>query len=132
MVNAIYAYKESVNADNYNGACVREAIESLILLLFPFVPHITSELWELTGHTDSISTHQWPEYDETALVVNEIEVVVQINGKIRDKIVISPDLSRDEMIDVAMNNDRIKKLTEGKEIVKCIAVPKKLINIVVK
>ncbi len=132
MVNAIYAYKESVDADNYNGACVREAIDSLILLLFPFVPHITSELWELTGHTDSISTHQWPEYDETALVVNEIEVVVQINGKIRDKIVISPDLSRDEMIDVAMSNDRIKKLTEGKEIVKCIAVPKKLINIVVK
>ena len=132
MVNAMYAYKESVNVDDYNGSCIHEAIDTLILLLFPFVPHITSELWEITGHSESISTHEWPEYDQSALVVNEIEIVVQINGKIRDKIVISPDLSRDEMISIAMENDRIKKLTDGKEIVKCIAVPKKLINIVIK
>lgn len=132
MVNAMYAYKESVNVDDYNGSCIHEAIDTLILLLFPFVPHITSELWEITGHSESISTHEWPEYDQSALVVNEIEIVVQINGKIRDKIVISPDLSRDEMISIAMENDRIKRLTDGKEIVKCIAVPKKLINIVIK
>ena len=132
MVNAMYAYKESVNVDDYNGSCIHEAIDTLILLLFPFVPHITSELWEITGHSESISTHEWPEYDQSALVVNEIEIVVQINGKIRDKIVISPDLSCDEMISIAMENDRIKKLTDGKEIVKCIAVPKKLINIVIK
>lgn len=132
MVNAMYSYKESVKPENMNGTVINEAIDSLILLLFPFVPHITSELWEITGHTDSISTHPWPEYDEDALVVNEIEVVLQINGKIRDKIVISPDLNREEMTELALNNDKVKALTEGKEIVKCIAVPKKLINIVVK
>ncbi len=132
MVNAMYSYKESVKAEDINGTVINEAIDSLILLLFPFVPHITSELWEITGHTDSISTHPWPEYDEDALVVNEIEVVLQINGKIRDKIVISPDLSREEMTELALNNDKVKALTEGKEIVKCIAVPKKLINVVVK
>ncbi len=130
MVNAIYNYKEK--AENYNGGVVREALESLVLLLFPFVPHITSELWEMLGHTEAISTYEYPVCDETALVVNEIEVVVQINGKIRDKLVISPDATREEMTELAMNNEKIQKYIDGKEVVKCIAVPKKLINIVIK
>lgn len=130
MVNALYNYKEK--QQNYNGAVLKEAIESLILLLYPFVPHITSELWEISGHSDSVSTHSWPEYDESALIVNEVEVVVQINGKIRDKIVISPDLSKDEMCELALNNEKIRQFTEGKQVVKTIAIPKKLINIVVK
>lgn len=130
MVNAIYNYKEKTDA--YNGAVVKEAIDSLILLLYPFVPHITSELWEISGHTQDISTYEWPKFDESALVVDEVEVVVQINGKIRDKIMISPDLTPQQMQEIALSNNKIKELIDGKEIVKCIAVPKKLINIVVK
>ncbi len=130
MVNAIYNYKDKVA--ELNGGVVKEALDSLVLLLFPFVPHITSELWEILGHTEAISTYKFPVCDETALVVNEIEVVVQINGKIRDKLVISPDATRDEMTDLALNNEKIQKYIEGKEVVKCIAVPKKLINIVIK
>lgn len=130
MVNALYNYKEKQK--EYNGAVIKEAIENLILLLYPFVPHITSELWEVSGHSDPISTHSWPEYDENALVVNEVEIVVQINGKIRDKIVVSPDLSKDEMCELALNNEKIQQFIDGKQVVKTIAIPKKLINIVVK
>lgn len=130
MVNALYNYKEKQK--EYNGAVIKESIENLILLLYPFVPHITSELWEVSGHSDPISTHSWPEYDENALVVNEVEIVVQINGKIRDKIVVSPDLSKDEMCELALNNEKIQQFIDGKQVVKTIAIPKKLINIVVK
>lgn len=130
MVNALYNYKEKQK--EYNGAVIKETIENLILLLYPFVPHITSELWEVSGHSDPISTHSWPEYDESALVVNEVEIVVQINGKIRDKIVVSPDLSKDEMCELALNNEKIQQFIDGKQVVKTIAIPKKLINIVVK
>ncbi len=129
MVNAIYIYKEKAE---YNGAVVKEAIDALILLLYPFVPHITSELWEISGHSQDISTFDWPKFDEEALIVDEVEVVVQINGKIRDKIMISPDLTPDKMQEIALSNSKIKALIEGKQVVKCIAVPKKLINIVVK
>ncbi len=132
MGNALYNYKEKNSAENYNGAVITEAIDNLILLLYPIVPHITSELWEMSGHSVDISTTPWPEADSSALVVDEIEIVLQINGKIRDKIVVSPDLMPDAMKEIALSNEKVKALIEGKEIVKCIAVPKKLINIVVK
>ena len=89
-------------------------------------------MWQIIGETSNLATVKWPEYDESALVVDEIEIVLQINGRIRDKIKISPDLTRDEMVELAVSNDKIKELTEGKQIIKCIAVPKKLINVVVK
>ncbi len=132
MVNAIYNYKENISKDSYNGAVIKEAIRSLILLLYPFVPHITSELWEIAGYSTDISVENWPEPDAAALVVNEIEVVVQINGKVRDKLVISPDLTPNEMQELALSNEKVKSLIDGKQVVKCIAVPKRLINIVVK
>ena len=132
MVNALYVYKEKTEKENYNKALITEAVEALIVLLSPFVPHITSELWEMIGKTSNLSVEKWPEYDESALVVSEVEIVLQINGKIRDKIKIDPSLTPDQMKELAMSSDRIKELTEGKTIVKCIAVPKKLINIVVK
>ncbi len=132
MVNALYSYKEKNEADKFNGAVITEAIDNLILLLYPIVPHITSELWEISGHTSDISTTPWPEADSNALVVDEIEIVLQINGKIRDKMVVSPDLTPDAMQELALSNEKVKALIEGKEVVKCIAVPKKLINIVVK
>lgn len=132
MVNAIYAYKEKVATDDYNKAVISEAIESLIIMLSPFVPHISFEMWEMIGKVQDLSTVEWPKVDENALVVSEIEVVLQINGKIRDKIMIAPDLSPDEMKNIALESPRVQELIAGKEIVKCIAVPKKLINIVIK
>ncbi|MEG2380772.1 MAG: leucine--tRNA ligase, partial [Oscillospiraceae bacterium] len=132
MVNALYYYKEKTAKENYNKSLIGEAIETLIVLLSPFVPHISSELWEMIGKDTDLMLHPWIKFDETALVVNEIEVVLQINGKIRDKVMISPELSPDEMKELALSNPKVQELIEGMQIVKCIAVPKKLINIVVK
>ena len=132
MVNALYFYKEKTAKENYCKPVITEAIDALIVLLYPFVPHITSEMWELIGKDTNLSVETWPKYDEAALAVDEIEIVLQINGKIRDKIMISPDMTPDEMKELALNSDKIKELIGGKQVVKCIAVPKKLINVVVK
>ncbi len=106
--------------------------KTFITLLNPVAPHITEELWKVAGFEGALSDTEWPKYDEAKTVDDEIEVVVQINGKIRDKMMISADLNPQQMQEAALANDRIKALTEGKQIVKVIAVPKKLINIVVK
>ena len=128
MVNEMYRYKEGdVNPGLYGAA-----VKNLIILLAPFVPHVTEEMWEHLGYGGSVHDQKWPEYDEKALVKDTVEIVVQINGKIKEKINIPGDLSRDEMEKIAVENDKVKALTEGKNIVKIIAVPNKLINIVVK
>ena len=106
--------------------------KTFITLLNPVAPHITEELWQVAGFEGALSDTLWPEYDEAKTVDDEVEVVVQINGKIRDKMMIAADLTPQQMQEAALENDRIKELTEGKQIVKVIAVPKKLINIVVK
>ncbi len=132
MVNALYAYKEKTDAAAYHKALITEAVESLIVLLSPFVPHIAFEMWSQIGRKEDLSTYPWPKADESAMQVSEVEIVLQINGKIRDKIMISPDLSPKEMETLALNSEKVQAYIEGKEVVKCIAVPKKLINIVVK
>lgn len=128
MVNEMYKYKEGQVNEGLYGA----AVKNLIIMLAPFVPHVTEEMWEHLGYGESVHQQNWPEYDESALVKDTVEIVVQINGKIKEKINIAGDLSRDEMEKIARENDKIKKLTEGKNVVKVIAVPNKLINIVVK
>ncbi|MBQ2932882.1 MAG: leucine--tRNA ligase [Clostridia bacterium] len=106
--------------------------KTFITLLNPVAPHITEELWQIAGFEGNLSDTKWPEYDEAKTIDDEIEVVVQINGKIRDKLMISAELDPKGMEEAALATDRIKELIEGKQVVKVIAVPKKLINIVVK
>ena len=106
--------------------------KTFITLLNPVAPHITEELWQIAGFEGNLSDTKWPTYDEAKTVDNEVEVVVQINGKIRDKMMISADLDPKGMEEVALENDKIKAMIDGKQVVKVIAVPKKLINIVVK
>lgn len=132
MVNALYVYKENTQEEEYNGVLLSETLKALILLLSPFIPHAASEMWEIIGEKSSCIETQWPSFDEKALVVSEIEVVVQINGKIRGKLIISPDLTPAQMQEVALADGKVKELIEDKNVVKVIAVPKKLINIVVK
>ncbi len=106
--------------------------KTFITLLNPVAPHITEELWQIAGFEGTLSATAWPTYDEAKTVDNEVEVVVQINGKIRDKMMISADLDAKAMQEAALESDKIKALIDGKTVVKVIAVPKKLINIVVK
>ena len=128
LVNEMYRYKEGTVNPGLFGA----AIKDLIIMLAPFVPHVTEEMWEHLGYEGSVHDQSWPEYDEKALVKDTVEIVVQVNGKIKEKLDIAGGLSREEMEKTAMENEKVKGLIEGKNVVKVIAVPGKLINIVVK
>ncbi len=132
MVNELYRYKDATAPESYSKPLIGEALRSLIVLLSPIVPHITQEMWESIGNNTALFDTPWPSFDESALVVSEVEIVVQINGKIRDKMTVSADLGREQMEEIAKTSDKVKSLIGDKQIVKVIAVPKKLINIVVK
>ncbi|MFQ7472971.1 MAG: leucine--tRNA ligase [Anaerovoracaceae bacterium] len=128
MVNEMYKYKEG----QVNPGLYGTAIKDLVIMMAPFTPHVAEEMWEHLGFAGSVHEQSWPSYDEKALVKDTVEIVVQLNGKIKEKLDIAGDLSREEMEKVAMENEKVKALTEGKNVVKVIAVPNKLINIVVK
>lgn len=128
LVNEMYKYKEGT----INQGLFKAAIENLVLVLSPFTPHICEEMWEHLGHDTFIYSEAWPVCDESALVRDTIEIVVQINGKVKEKMDIPAGLGKDELEKLAMKNEKVQKLTSGKNVVKVIAVPGKLVNIVVK
>jgi len=129
LVNAFYAFQDK----EMNAGLAREVAENLIKLLAPFAPHITEELWSrLFEGQGSVHQQKWPTFDEEATKLAEIEIVLQINGKVRDKLMIPADTDREGMKKIAMELPRTQELTAGKTIVKVICVPKKLVNIVVK
>ena len=130
LVNAMYQFKDS--HDFVQSDLAKELVEKLTLLLAPFVPHITEEIWHECGFEGSVHAASWPTYEESALVVDEVEVAVQVNGKVRDKLTVSVSLSKEELEAAAKALPRVQEFTEGKTVVKVIVVPKKLINIVVK
>ncbi len=128
LVNEMYRYKEG----DVNNALYSTCIKMILVLLAPFVPHITEELWQELGYEGYVYDQTWPTWNEEELKKDEIEIVVQINGKNKEKINIPGDATREDMLQIAEENDKIKGLTEGKNVVKVIAVPGRLINIVVK
>lgn len=109
----------------------RNLMEGFVRMLSPIVPHLAEELWEKLGHAETISYESWPTFDEAMLVENEIEVVVQINGKVKAKLVIPADSSREQMEEVAKQDEKVQEAIGDKTIRKVIAVPGKLVNIVV-
>ena len=130
FVNAMYAYVGSQKTIRKDVAV--EANQNLIKLLAPFTPHITEELWQICGFEGSVHTQEWPKVDEAALVVDEIELPVQINGKVRDRITVPVEIDAAALKEKVLALPHIQELTAGKNIVKFIAIPKKIINIVVK
>ena len=110
----------------------REAMKTFLVLLAPYAPHIAEELFAKLGGSGSISRVAWPAWDESALVQSSIEVPVQVNGKIKAKVNVAPDISREELTRIAIEHEKIKPLIEGKSIVKQIVVPGRLVNLVVK
>ncbi|WP_416827759.1 leucine--tRNA ligase [Ectobacillus polymachus] len=108
----------------------KEYMEGFVQLLSPVAPHIAEELWSKLGHKESISYHAWPTYDESKLVEDEIEIVVQINGKLKAKLMIAKGATKEQMQETALENEIVKQQVEGKTIRKVIAVPGKLVNIV--
>lgn len=130
LVNAFYVFKDKDG--NLNAGLAREVVINLIKLLAPFAPHVTEELWQQIGQTGSVHHTTWPTFDPKATIADEVEVVVQVNGKLRSKIMVSSSATREAQQEIALADEKIKGLIEGKTIVKVISVPKKLVNIVVK
>lgn len=127
LVNGIYAYPEEADRGT-----LAQAIETVIVLLAPFAPHITEELWRNIGHTDSVHAQPWPTYDESALVLAEVEIAVQINGKVRHKAVVPADADKEAIEAQVMAEEKVRQLVDGKTVRKVIVIPGKLVNIVAK
>ena len=129
LVNEMYKYKEG---EKVNAGLLGKAVKDLILILSPFTPHICEEMWEHMGQSESLVSMPWQEYDEAALIKDEVEVVIQVNGKLKDKIFAANNSDRAELEKAALENKNIQTLLEGKTVVKVVVVPNKLVNIVVK
>ncbi len=114
------------------GSITRGELKTYITLLNPSAPHITEEMWQNAGFDGCLHETTWPKYDEAKTIDDTVEIVAQINGKVKDKIEISTSLSREEMEEAALKNEKIQALISGKTVVKVICVPGKLVNIVVK
>ncbi|HHW15447.1 MAG TPA: class I tRNA ligase family protein, partial [Firmicutes bacterium] len=132
LVNAAYQYKERVPAEQQDGALWREVAENLVKMLAPFVPHITEELWAALGHADSVHRETWPAYDPEALQTEEIEIVVQVNGKVRDRLTVPACLDREALREAALASPRVQEFTAGKTVTNVVVVPGKLVNVVVR
>jgi len=129
LINDLYKYKE---LDDRNDAVIKEAIEAVVVILAPFAPHLGEELWLMIGKEASVFDIAWPEYDKSAIQLDEVEIIVQVNGKVRNKINAPVGIDQEAMKDLALNDEKIKEFIADKDVVKVIAIPSKLVNIVVK
>jgi len=131
LMNAVDHLKISAVSAESAKIVFRDAIENIVLLISPFAPHIAEELWVQLGHEPGIMNAEWPKVNEEALKRDEIELVVQVNGKVRDKIKVLAEASRDEIESAALAADNVRKWTEGKTIRKVVVVPGRLVNVAV-
>lgn len=131
LVNALYLYIQDVQPDLQNRNVVNDVLKTLIQLIAPFAPHLGEELWHRTGFDDSVFDSKWPVWDERKLKVETATVVIQINGKLRSQIQVENNLEDQLVQEIALNDLKVKKYTEGKKIRKIIVVKNKLVSIVV-
>jgi len=130
LVNTIYRFLEKDRKDLEALKILKGAIETVITLLFPFVPHITEELWGMLGEDRHFIKRPWPEYKEAYVKEERVVIVVEVNGKLRDRLEVERDIEEPRLIDIVYSLDKIKRYIDGKEIKKTIVVPNKLVNIV--
>jgi len=128
LVNHLYKFSD--DSDNAR-ALLQEALEAVVLMLSPIVPHVCHQLWQDLGRTDALITAAWPAVDQSALTQDTLELVVQINGKLRGKISVAAAASNQDIEALALGDEHIARLLEGQAIKKIIVVPKKLVNIVI-
>ena len=129
LVNAMYIYKEY---EDINTGLLKDATNILIQLLSPFAPHLCEEMWQYLGHKDSVILSPWPVCDDSMTVKDNVEIVVQINGKVREKLYVPNGLSKEDFQNFVLDSEKTKELVKDKHVIKIIAVPNKLLNIVVK
>ncbi len=129
LTNGLAAYGEKGVVDS---GLFREGLDSLVLLLSPFAPHIAEEMWEILGHKERITALSWPTYDEMALQVEEVEIAIQVNGKVKEKLVVPSALDQEALAAYVQEAPVFAGLVGDRAVVKIIAIPKRLVNIVVK
>ncbi len=136
LVNHLYAFRDGWTSQETKSneaiAVVRESFDTLILLLSPFAPHVAEEMWSLLGHETSLVEVEWPVFNESLTRTEELLIVVQVNGKVRQRITVSASASQEDIKSQALGDAKIEEQTKGKEIKKVVVVPGKLVNIVVK
>jgi leucyl-tRNA synthetase len=132
LVNETYDLLASESgSDAVKQKVLSEAVEAVVILLSPFVPHIAEELWHMLGKPNSIFKMKWPEYDRSAIIEDVVTMVVQVNGKLRSKVEVPSDIKEEGLKEKVLADPKIKELTSGKTIKNFIIVPKKLVNIVI-
>jgi leucyl-tRNA synthetase len=129
---AIARMMEFVNFFTKEAVRPKEVMEKFVLMLSPFAPHLAEEIWEALGNASTLAYEAWPVHDEAALKLDTVEIPLQINGKLRAKIVVATDCSQADLEAAARNHERITELLEGKTIAKAIVVPGRMVNFVVK
>ncbi|PLX90728.1 MAG: leucine--tRNA ligase [Desulfuromonas sp.] len=128
LVNAIYGFKAEGESD---APVLREALETVVRLLAPFVPHLSEELWEQLGYADGVEAPGWPQWHDDALKTSEITLVVQVNGKVRGKVSVATEADNQAVEAAALADPNVQRFIDGKQIRKVICVPGRLVNIVV-
>src|SRR5699024_2931398 len=119
-----------VNEGYKVGRISKQFIKGFVKLIYQIAPHIGEELWRLLGHNNPITYEEWPTYDEDKITEAEVEIVVQVLGKVRSKLTVAKDISKEELEEVALKDEKVQPWLEGKTIRKVIVVPGKLVNIV--
>ncbi len=132
LINEMYQCKEELKGSDQGRCQLSSALATAVALLSPMAPHICEEIWQAIGHDNQLANQAWPKHDETALVTDEIVVIAQVNGKMRGKIYVPTGASDDAIKEACLAEPNVSKHLEGKNIVKIIVVPGKLVNIVVK
>ncbi len=131
LTNAAYEYRNLVSAGERDLALEKQVAESLVLMLAPYAPHMTEELWrEVLGHDRSVHRESWPTWDASAVTADVVEMAVQVNGKVRAKIDVEADLAEEDIIAVALT--AVSKWLEDVEVKKVVVVPGKLVSVVAK
>ena len=129
LLNSTARFKDPIDTDQ-DKALVQEALEIIVLMLAPIVPHFCHALWNHLGHSEAVMDAPWPISEEEALTQESIMIVLQVNGKLRDRIEVPMDITKENLEQLALTNSAVKRFTEGKVLRKVIVVPKRLVNIV--
>jgi leucyl-tRNA synthetase len=136
LTNEIYKFDEAIEKNGILTALdvrlARHAFEAVIRMLAPFAPHMCEELWESFGHKESLAFSRWPEFSEELAREQEVEVAVQVNGKLRSRIFVSPDAGEGDLRAAALGDEKVKAATDGRDVVKVVVIPGRLVNVVVK
>jgi leucyl-tRNA synthetase len=132
MVNVLYASENAIAEGEVPAAFLADVQRKVVLLLAPFAPYLAHELWEMLGEKGNLLRAPWPKYEAELAKEEELEIPVQVNGKLRGKVVVPADAAEDLVVERALADEKVKAAITGKQIVKKIYVPGKLLNLVVK